>query len=212
MIKRRETHERYTIVDYNLIQDKNLSMKAFALLVKILSLPDDWDFSEQGLFAIYKTDKDGTSSIRSALKELEDLGYIHRKRIRNSKGQVMSIAWEITEIPTPSPKLENPIVDNLKLDNQSKDNVIQSITNISITNKPKPKKAVPTQSTAKPYTKKTYPSSNCPSSFNRYDPPLRRIEVPEDYLIEENRKLAEDRAKRTALLERAAEERKKRNG
>ena len=48
--------------------DKRLSLKGKGLLCQLLSLPDDWEFSEKGLVAIVK---DGSTSLRSALEELE---------------------------------------------------------------------------------------------------------------------------------------------
>ncbi len=104
--------EKFTVIDNSAIRDDNLSLKALGLLVKLLSLPDNWEFSENGLEKAFK--KDGQSSIRSGLKELENCGYLTRKKGRDDKGRIARVEWIITE----NPHLENPSLDNPNLDNQ----------------------------------------------------------------------------------------------
>ena len=67
----------YTTMPNYHLRDKNLSNQAIGLLSKILSLPKEWDYSLNGLTAICK---DGISSIRGQLKELETNGYLTRTR------------------------------------------------------------------------------------------------------------------------------------
>ncbi|MBR4896526.1 MAG: helix-turn-helix domain-containing protein, partial [Clostridia bacterium] len=62
----------------------------------MLSLPDDWKFSTRGLVAHCR---EGTDSVRVALKELEAAGYLHRTRIRSGNGSFTEEKWEIHEIP-----------------------------------------------------------------------------------------------------------------
>lgn len=73
----------YTVVDNGFIRDKNLSLKAIGLMLKMCSLPPEWDFSVAGLSAICK---EGMTSIRSALKELEENSYLVRERKNSEKG------------------------------------------------------------------------------------------------------------------------------
>ncbi len=54
-----EKKDKFTQIDNNLIRNQNLSLKAKGLLIYMLSLPDDWDYSISGLSA---TCKEGTSS------------------------------------------------------------------------------------------------------------------------------------------------------
>jgi len=79
----------YVMINKNCLQDPNLSWKAKGILVYLLSLPDD--------FVIYYDEvithsADGKSSFRAGIQELIDHGYVIRKRLRNSKGQVDD--WE----------------------------------------------------------------------------------------------------------------------
>jgi hypothetical protein len=57
----------------------------------MLSLPDNWDYTLAGLEKICD---DGITSIRTAVDELEESGYLSRQRKRNPKGQLGD--WAIT--------------------------------------------------------------------------------------------------------------------
>lgn len=97
---------KFTVVDNYALRDDNLSLKARGLLVTMLSLPENWQFSENGLCSIFK--KDGQASIRSGLKELEEFGYLVRTRTRDNLGRVSSVDWTIYDYP----HLENPSLDS----------------------------------------------------------------------------------------------------
>lgn len=49
-ILRNPTKGKFTVVDNYALRDENLSLKSRGLLVTMLSLPDNWQFSENGLF------------------------------------------------------------------------------------------------------------------------------------------------------------------
>lgn len=66
-------NQDYTVMSNHHLRDKNLSLKAVGLLSKMLSLPDDWDYSVKGLVAICK---DKESAVKSALTELKNQGYV----------------------------------------------------------------------------------------------------------------------------------------
>lgn len=88
--------KNYTAMSNYHLQDMNLSLKAIGLLSKMLSLPDNWDYSQAGLAAICK---DGEASIRSALQELEKCGYLVRERTRDANGRMSSVEYCVYEIP-----------------------------------------------------------------------------------------------------------------
>ena len=113
-ILRKKNKQRYTTFLHDITLDENLSLKDFGLLIKLLSLPDDWEFSEKGLEKIFK--KDGQASIRTALKNLEQYGYLQRIRTRDEKGRVSNVEWHIYEESQgidfrKKPHLENPSLD-----------------------------------------------------------------------------------------------------
>lgn len=68
----------YTTVHNDFLRDKSLSINARGLLITMLSLPDNWNFSIKGLASILP---DGEKKVGSALKELEQQGYLVRERI-----------------------------------------------------------------------------------------------------------------------------------
>lgn len=86
----------YTVMSNHHFKNKNLSLKAVGLLSMMLSLPDDWEFTERGLMKLHT---DGRDSIRSALKELENERYLIRKRLRDDKGKLTSTEYHIYETP-----------------------------------------------------------------------------------------------------------------
>ena len=86
----------YTIMANHHLRNRSLSLKAKGLQSLMLSLPEEWDYSLKGLAAICR---DGVDSISSTLKELEEAGYISRKRKRNAKGQLTDTEYTIYQIP-----------------------------------------------------------------------------------------------------------------
>jgi predicted transcriptional regulator len=72
-----------------------MSLKAKGLLALCLALPDNWNYSLNGLCAICK---ESQTSIRSALKELETFNYLKRNRLQNDKGHFI-YEYVIYELP-----------------------------------------------------------------------------------------------------------------
>jgi len=68
-----EKTKDFTAMCNHHLRNVKLSLKAKGLLSLILSLPEDWDYTTKGLACICK---DGVDSIASALKELEQHGYL----------------------------------------------------------------------------------------------------------------------------------------
>ena len=115
-----EKTKDYTVMANHHLRNIALSLKAKGLLSLMLSLPENWDYTTKGLSCICK---DGIDSINATVKELEEQGYVVRRRIRNEKGQLTSIEYTILEQPQHldtsefQPKRENPILDKPTLDN-----------------------------------------------------------------------------------------------
>ena len=74
----------YTVMSNYHLKDNSLSLKAKGLLSLMLSLPENWDYSINGLVAICKED---VRAIRSGLKELETFDYLKRNRIKKDNGR-----------------------------------------------------------------------------------------------------------------------------
>ena len=110
-----EKNNNYTTMNNHHFRNRELSLKAKGVMSLMLSLPDDWDYTIKGLATL---SKDGVDSVRSALKELEEQGYLTMKRVRNEQGHLTSSEYVLKEIPnSEKPISENPISENPILEN-----------------------------------------------------------------------------------------------
>ena len=106
-----EKTKDFTVMCNHHLRNVKLSLKAKGLLSLMLSLPEDWDYTTKGLACICR---DGVDSIGSTLKELEQHGYLTRKRIRFENGRLGDIEYTIHEKPARQetgedpPKRDNP--------------------------------------------------------------------------------------------------------
>ncbi|MDD2434843.1 MAG: hypothetical protein PHO63_01160 [Bacilli bacterium] len=74
----------YTVMSNYHLRDQNLSLKAKGLLSFMLSLPEDWDYSINGLVKILK---EGRSSISATLDELKQTEYLKIEEHRGEYGR-----------------------------------------------------------------------------------------------------------------------------
>ena len=113
------THD-YTVMSNHHLKNRALSLKAKGLLSLMLSLPDDWDYTLQGLAHISLEKVD---AVRKAIMELENEGYITRTRQRDEEGKLRGTEYIIREQPISQkpmlgkPTLENPTLDKPTLEN-----------------------------------------------------------------------------------------------
>lgn len=126
---RKEHKENYTCISNDVFKS-DLSLKARGMLCTMLSLPDDWEFSENGLQAILK---DGQTSVRSAVKELESAGFLSRTRERDDGGRMGRCVWIVCDYP----RFENPNLVNSNLGNEPQLSTKESSTNKSTTKESK---------------------------------------------------------------------------
>ena len=132
----------YTTLSNRHIDDERLSLKAVGLLTYMLRLPDDWDFTLEWLA---RKHKDGLSSIRSAMAELEEAGYVIRgSQRRDNRGNFQGSDYIVRESPDgdrPVTACENrtrTACDFPMTENPISDNRTQPITNIPSTKNTKP--------------------------------------------------------------------------
>ena len=72
-----EKNSGYTVMSNHHLRNRALSLKAKGLLSQMLSLPEDWDYTLQGLARI---NRESIDAIRQAIRELEQAGEAERKR------------------------------------------------------------------------------------------------------------------------------------
>lgn len=102
----------YTVVDNGFIRDTTLSLKAKGIMLTLLSLPDNWVFTENWLVS---QSSDGITAVRGALSELEEHHYLVRTRERNEDGRLGDSIYCIYE----EPSSQNPNLENLNLENRT---------------------------------------------------------------------------------------------
>lgn len=95
--------QRFGTIPNDLLYNKNITLKAKGLYGYIQAKPDDWNFSSN---KISLECKEAIDSIRLALKELENFGYLIRRKHQNERGH-----WDIDYILLSEPILKNPALD-----------------------------------------------------------------------------------------------------
>ena len=125
MIKHTIKKEKeFVQISNSILTNSDISLKAKGMLTLMFSLPENWDFSIEGI--AHKC-KESVSCISATIKELENAGYIRRKKLRGENGQILKMEYEIFEEPyfkkpcetepctvflsTEKPSMENPIMD-----------------------------------------------------------------------------------------------------
>ena len=107
-ILKNKTQGNYTIVSNGILKNRSLSLKDRGLIITLLSLPDNWAFTINGLSKIIP---DGKDSIKNSLKHLEELGYVSKTQSRGEFGKYGNIVIEVHETPI-LPIVENPLTEN----------------------------------------------------------------------------------------------------
>ena len=100
-----EHNTNYTTMSNYHLRDGRLSLRAIGLMSKMLSLPEDWDYTVGGLASIVK---EGRDAVRKALMELEDAGYLVREQGRSAGGNFSANDYTLFEEPRGAPLTENP--------------------------------------------------------------------------------------------------------
>lgn len=125
-------NKNYTVMSNYHFKDKNLSLKAKGLLSQMLSLPDDWDYTIAGLCAI---NKEKESSIKSALSELKEQGYLKVTKFMPNQTESGRIEYRYDIYEFPCQYTLNQDSEKQGIENLPVENPIQLNTNILSTNK-----------------------------------------------------------------------------
>ena len=127
-----EKNHSYTVMANHHLRDERLSLKSKGLLSVILSLPDDWRISIEGMTQF---SADGKDAIRSAIRELTDAGYITRAQTHSEAGTFSGYDYIVHESPVASPSsgfptMEKPTTENPTTENPTLRNTDRLSTNI----------------------------------------------------------------------------------
>lgn len=96
VIRNLTKRENYLVVSKIFLQDKNLKLNERGLLATLHSLPDDWNFTLEGMSKIMP---DGVDAIKTALDGLITKGYVKKVQNREIRGKFAKNILEIYENP-----------------------------------------------------------------------------------------------------------------
>jgi len=99
--------DHFTQIPNDWVRDSRLSLKAIGLLTQLMSHRPGWNMSISSLARFNKT---GVDTIKSAVKELELLGYLNRseKQEHNEDGTFADYVWT-TANPFQNPDTVKPV-------------------------------------------------------------------------------------------------------
>lgn len=107
----------FTAVNNYLIKDENLTLKDKGMMLVLLSLPENWEYSVVGLERICKEAK---NTINSILNNLERNNYLERNKVYEN-GKIKEWQYDIYEIPKnlyrKNVDIENVDIEKLDIEN-----------------------------------------------------------------------------------------------
>lgn len=86
---------RFWVTPNSLLNNPEITLRSKGLYGFIQAKPDGWDFSSE---RIAGESKDGRDSVRAGLKELEEFGYLERKKTSLGRGQ-FEVEYILYDIP-----------------------------------------------------------------------------------------------------------------
>ena len=107
MILKNETQGSFVIVSQMIMHDKSLKLFDRGLLITLMSLRDNWEFSINGLARIVV---DGRDAISKGIERLQKHGYLKKEQLREN-GKFSGICLRII-VPAERPVQEKPVTEN----------------------------------------------------------------------------------------------------
>jgi hypothetical protein len=100
---------QFTQIPNSWLRDGRLSLRAKGLLAQLLSHSDGWSVTMRNLASFNGCGRD---AIRSAVRELEEAGYLIRRQDRSEAGEFSEAIWETSEPGADSPVPDYPTTVN----------------------------------------------------------------------------------------------------
>ncbi len=99
-VVRVEKTRDFTVMSNAHLRDKALSFKAKGVMSFMLSLPEDWNYSVEGL-ALFASD--GRDAVNTAVRELAAAGYVERRQAHDERGRMAGYEYVVHEAPIAPP-------------------------------------------------------------------------------------------------------------
>lgn len=111
MIVKHAHPRRWTAVDRRTINDEALSFRARGVLVWLLDKPEDWEWRSDTIALV---GAEGRDAIRAAVRELEEHGYVERRRVQGESGRWLTETWVYERPEDSAPKTDSqaPVAGN----------------------------------------------------------------------------------------------------
>lgn len=106
-VLKNKTQGNYVNVYKGIVMDRSLSLRDRGMLLTVLSLPDNWEFTMAGLAKILP---DGKHAVKSSLDSLQKAGYLSKEQSRREGGVFGENIIEVYETPR-SPLTGFPVMD-----------------------------------------------------------------------------------------------------
>lgn len=127
---KRVVNKNYATISNVFLRDNRLSLKAKGFITLVFALPDDWDFSINGMVSIMK---EGKGIVYGVISELKQCGYCNVTKIKDDKGRFADTIYQFFEEPqAESPLTENPHTENPDMDYPDMENPPQLITDSNL--------------------------------------------------------------------------------
>lgn len=95
--------DNFTILSNEVLNDDRLSFRARGVLMWLLSKPADWRTRSEAIAA--QSPREGREAIRTAMRELEEYGYLVREKVRDSSTGQISTIQTVFEEPATEPQI-----------------------------------------------------------------------------------------------------------
>lgn len=132
IIRANKTTGKFFIASKYYVEDETLSWKAKGIMSYLFSKPDDWHIYQTQL---EKVSTDGKASVRAAINELLENGYMTRKNRRKSNGDFDGYDYTLHEYPVNDGvrKMEDVKMEDAKMVFAKSDTTNNDFTNNDLT-------------------------------------------------------------------------------
>ena len=117
-IRRVDHTSKFTVFGNKETQDEGKTYEAVGMLHALLSRPPNWEV----ILSALERPGCGRDKVRRIIRELKGLGYIVRVQLRDGRGRMAGVRYDVYEDPQMQPETEKPSSDEPSADEPSPDN------------------------------------------------------------------------------------------
>jgi len=110
LIHKSKYEKNFTLVPNSIFEDKDLSLKATAILIYAISKPLDWKLRVSDIINHFA---EGRDAVYSGIKELENKNYFIRVQEQSrSSGRFTEVVYHVYDSPRTGKKVTKPLTEN----------------------------------------------------------------------------------------------------